>query len=107
MLSTMVLVAASLDHILTVVFRRMNSHTAERLRSTSIVGDIRFPDGCKDAPSICGRMGEGRISMYGADAEKIQLWMVGSEKDGEGVLYGRLASSGGNMRRSRQTSWPV
>ncbi len=89
MLSTMVVVAAPLNRILTVVFRRMNSDTAERLRSTSIVRDIWFPNSCKDAPSICGCMGEGRIAMYGADAEKIQLWMVGSEKDSEGVLYSK------------------
>ena len=67
---------------------------AERFRGTGIQGDIGFGKGLEHTRGIGGAVLQRRVSMHGANAEEVQVGMVGGKEDGEDVLSGEKKVSG-------------
>ncbi len=60
--------------------------TAERLYGTSIVWDMVNPERCEDATCIRCGLSERCVAVDGAYSDQLEVWMVSSEEDCEGVL---------------------
>lgn len=60
--------------------------TAERLCSTSIVWDMVNAERCEDATCIRRRLSKRCVAVDGAYSDELEMGMVSSEENCEGVL---------------------
>lgn len=79
----------------------MNRSATEWFRTAGIIWNIRRSDGSEDTSGVRCGASEGCVAMHGADPEELQAWMVGGEKDSEGVLRRTSAASEGHEQ------WPI
>ena len=70
----------------TVDIGSVDSLPAERLHGARVYRNICFPNGSQHSPGIDGRTLERSIAVNCADAQKIQVRMVGREEDSKSVL---------------------
>ena len=64
----------------------VDSLPAERLHSAGVYRDICFPNGSQHPPGIDSCTLERGVAMDGADAQKIQVRMMGREEDSKSIL---------------------